>query len=517
MQRVRLSVRRPFIAMGSGVHPGRRALCRRALLLGMIGVGSLAQLGCGARSSLDVGELHSFDEPPTEDAVVHDDQQRPLPTVISPAPDPVQPPSDTAGTGTGTGMDRFVPPVNAPSATSVVPVPDSDPTPAGVTSSTATVPLDDAPSPLDLPTADWGSQWGTPIFDEVTAVAIAPSGDVVVAGTSSTGTDDPGREFRSHFVRKFTFDGELLWESTQPDGDAVALGPQLTLSDEGDVFLVSSAGSDASRIRGRVIALDAAGEHKWTTEWGDHKSLYIYATTTDVDGNVYAAGSIASRPRDLDYFVTKLDRDGEVLWTRDWGSPDTQEMIQALAVDSAAELTFTARIGYAVGALDSSIVRQDVDGNTLWSHSWTGEDDQTAPELAVDHDGNLFVGGTVVHEPASNAPGDSFVSKFTPDGQLLWTYVHDESLDDDLTALALDSRGRPAFATIGPKTTVVQLDADGQLQSTTLIAPAGSTDVTAIGFGPNDQLFVAGDTPPGSAVDGLGPSDVFMLALEPMP
>jgi len=144
------------------------------------------------------------------------------------------------------------------------------------------------------------------------AIAVAPDGDVLIAGSVSAGTLTDG------FVAKYSPDGTLRWGTTTKATNGQLY--DVTTDAAGNVYVAGVA--DA---RGVVKKLDAGGHELWSKAWGKVGSgRDVSAVSVDVaaDGSVLIGGG-SSSPSGVDFgggpigggfvpvaVVVELDADG---------------------------------------------------------------------------------------------------------------------------------------------------------------------------------------------------------------
>ena len=149
-----------------------------------------------------------------------------------------------------------------------------------------------------------------------------------------------------------------------------------------------------------------------------------------------------------DFWVLRLDQDGNVLWDRSFGGdgPDELSSLQETS-DGGFILGGSSRSGIsgnksspAVSGWDYWLVRLDQDGNKLWDKAFdhVGGDDH-CNSLQQTSDGGFILGGS------SAAPPDPLGSTFAPDfwvlrldsnGEKLWDRPFGGSGDDTLYSLS---------------------------------------------------------------------------------
>jgi hypothetical protein len=137
-----------------------------------------------------------------------------------------------------------------------------------------------------------------------------------------------------------------------------------------------------------------------------------------------------------DVFVQKLSPDGVVLWTNQYGGVNSDNG-HSVVTDSFGNIyvagTFLGTVYFGASTLNSAVVngnffvlKLDPDGNVVWRKSIPGYNNHR-PKLTVDQSNNLFLTGhfdgtrTFGNSVLNSLDGAAFVSKLNSDnGNLIW-------------------------------------------------------------------------------------------------
>jgi hypothetical protein len=232
---------------------------------------------------------------------------------------------------------------------------------------------------------------------------------------------------------------ELKWVrqfgTTRPDRAlAVAKGPTGVYV-TGNTFGVfpgqNSAG--ASDVDAFVSRYDELGNALWTRQFGSTTVAEDHGTgvATDQTG-VYVVGwtygALASQTStgNSDAFIRKYDSNGNVLWTRQFGT---------IAVDEALGVAADGTGVYVVGATEGDLItsgqpqlgrdafirRYDANGTVVWTRQFGTGNNETAFAVTTDATG-IYVAGTTdgaLAEPQGNL--DGFLRKYDTGGNVVWT------------------------------------------------------------------------------------------------
>ncbi|MDQ3956618.1 MAG: hypothetical protein M3285_13855, partial [Actinomycetota bacterium] len=282
----------------------------------------------------------------------------------------------------------------------------------------------------------WTRQFGSPSQDFARAVAATPSGIYVAGftrgvlpGQSSAGDDDA-------FVRKYDVDGNVVWTrqfgsaefdivagvAATPAGIYVAGYAESVLPGE------SSAGAGDAFVR----KYDVDGNVVWTRQFGSASEDFASGVAA-TSGGIYVAGDTRgvlpgeSSAGAEDAFVRKYDIDGNVVWTRQFGSADWEE-VHAVAATSTGIYVTGDSPGVlpgqsSAGGEDAFVRKYDADGNVGWTHQFGRRSYDSATGVRATPAGIYVAGYTSRTLPGQTSAGyrDAFVRRYDAVGNIVWT------------------------------------------------------------------------------------------------
>jgi cysteine-rich repeat protein len=222
--------------------------------------------------------------------------------------------------------------------------------------------------------------------------------------------------------------------------------------------LIESACAGGSACTGlhlwsRGFGSDAGGEDLAIDNAGNVLLTGVFHGTVDFGGGpLSSAGS-------SDFFVVKLDAQGQHLWSRRFGGA-SYEYPSSIAVDSAGNVLIT---GYFPGTADFGggplssagyhdifVVKLDAQGQYLWSRRFGGTGYDSPSDIVVDSASNAVIvgsfGGTVDFGGgplASAGSSDIFVVKLDAQGQHLWSRRFGGADNEYVNGIAMDSADNP--------------------------------------------------------------------------
>jgi len=207
------------------------------------------------------------------------------------------------------------------------------------------------------------------------------------------------------------------------------LGPGCTVSAQTKLEQTVQNATDADAFLSKH---DRRGTHLWTRQIGTSAEDVSLGTTTDLFGNIFLAGYTGGALTDttnaggLDAFLIKFSDSGRELWRRQFGSPG-DDVALALTTDAEGDVYVVGQTSSAfaehssAGEVDLYLVKFDSGGLLQWSQQWGTTGHDLGAELAIDVNGQLnLLGLSVLDDPRTQV--EYFYSRFdSSTGELLWT------------------------------------------------------------------------------------------------
>jgi Beta-propeller repeat len=382
---------------------------------------------------------------------------------------------------------------------------------------------------------EWVRQFGTTADDWIRGVTTDGSGNIYVSGSTngSLTVPNPTGVFTPYLTR-FDRDGNQPWvNQDDPIAGVDYGGVRVATDSSGNVFQVVNVtfGSAASALN----SYGANGNLWWSTPLPVGESMFDvtvdavgFAYTSSYEGNfvhvrkfdgatgnvvwqsdfdtggttnssgisadqmgsiyvtAYTSGSLLGpNAGSYDALVIKLSEAGQVMWTRQYGSPDIDLAFYA-AADAFGNVYSGGRTrgslgGPSAGAVDFFLAKHDGTGNLLWTRQYGTSGEDTQADMWVDPDGNIYRSIATTGSLAGPYLGgwDVVVAKYDPLGNIQWA-----------TQLGTSGDDRPEGGITG--------DAQGNLY----VAVRTSGALGGPNAGSNDDVLIKLSPPPGSKSGG---------------
>jgi hypothetical protein len=180
-----------------------------------------------------------------------------------------------------------------------------------------------------------------------------------------------------------------------------------------------------------IYKVDSIGTLKWYKNIGIDNSMEGAKSITS--GNGAAEYILAGYQNKYDtsgynFYVVKTDLNGDTLWTRTFGGADWD---MAYSVDTLQDSTYVIAgetYSFGNGNSDMYVIRIDKNGDTLWTRTFGGPEDDYARYVFTDRHDNIMLVGTTFSFGAGGA--DAYFIYLNAMGDTIWTKSYGTASDD---------------------------------------------------------------------------------------
>jgi hypothetical protein len=349
-------------------------------------------------------------------------------------------------------------------------------------------------------------------YEESESLIQTSDGGYAIAGFTfsfGAGEDDV-------YVVKLDANGNLQWTKTI-GGKKEDVGSSLIQTSDGGYAIAGQTNSfGAGEDDVYVVKLDANGNLQWTKTIGGPESEIGNSLIQTSNGGYAIAGYTKSfGAGDRDFYVVKLDANGNLQWTKTIGGPKE---------DWSSSLIQTSDGGYAIAGYTSSfgageqdvyVVKLDANGNLQWTKTIGGKWWDSGYSLIQTSDGGYAIAGTTYSFGAGQA--DVYVVKLDANGNLQWTKTIGGPGYEIGHSIIQTSDGGYAIAgytksldAVDWDFYAVKLDAKGNLQWTKTIGGENDDSGSSLIQTSDGSYAIAGST----SSFGAGDWDVYVVKLD---
>ncbi len=292
---------------------------------------------------------------------------------------------------------------------------------------------------------EWSAHYGGNFDEGANDVIPTADGGFVAVGYSRSSnnmvTQNQGKA--DYWIIKVDSLGALQWEESYggsendiassvvqtPDGGYLVAGGAVSF----DVQVIGNHGSEDVW----VLKLDAMGQLEWAKTYGGSLNERAESIAATMDGHYILAGysqsfdhDVSDNNGDFDYWVLKIDIDGNLLWEKNFGGSlsdfgfDINPTSDGGYLMVGSTISQNGDVNDNNGFYDYWIVKMDADGKLLWERNYGGTQEERAYAIEVFPDDGAVITGTSNSSDgdvdSNNGNYDFWTIRINADGDLLW-------------------------------------------------------------------------------------------------
>ncbi|MGF7138399.1 T9SS type A sorting domain-containing protein [Roseimarinus sediminis] len=191
------------------------------------------------------------------------------------------------------------------------------------------------------------------------------------------------------------------------------------------------------------------GKTLWRKAIGSNIYDYAFDVLEAENGDLLLCGTLGGfyyrtgweyRNHDAQFLIYRLDKNGEVLFSKDWGGNGHDEIKRIVADPRGGFFLFGSTQYNDSLSFDMFLQKTDDDFNVLWSKSFGGVLWDKGNDLLLSNNNELYLIGTSQSE-GSESGADMLLIKCDLSGEVLWEKRLGSAGSDEGVALAGDSSG----------------------------------------------------------------------------
>ena len=196
-----------------------------------------------------------------------------------------------------------------------------------------------------------------------------------------------------------------------------------------------------------AFKINSLGEYVWSKTFGGPNIDYGTDVIELDDGSFLLTGYSNSFSVGYDIFLVKIQSNGTHQWTKTIGGSDWDFCYAAYETKKSTPGVILAgeTFSYGNGKSDAYLLKIDFNGDTLWTKTFGGSENDYFKDVIEDDYGNLICIGTTNSNTAYQ-DSDLWIVKTDSDGNELWSYIWSDNLNEEGISLCLAKNGNYYFA-----------------------------------------------------------------------
>jgi hypothetical protein len=182
----------------------------------------------------------------------------------------------------------------------------------------------------------------------------------------------------------------------------------------------ASFGSQGTDIY--MVRTDSIGDTLWTRKYGGSGEEMAFCIAGMPDQGFVLGGFTSSvGAGDTDLYIMRIASNGDTMWTRTYGGLLSDEAL-SLHWDEGGIIAAGYTCSYGSGGKDMYIIRLDDTGDSVWAHAYGGAGDEIATSICATPDSNFLIVG----HTSSFGSGDRdwWLLKIDTQGDTIWTQTY---------------------------------------------------------------------------------------------
>ncbi len=271
----------------------------------------------------------------------------------------------------------------------------------------------------------WIRTYGGTNYDWGFSVQQTTDGGYIIAGT----TISFGAGAWDFYLIKTDSIGDTLWTKTY-GGVNIDYGYSVQQTSDGGYIVVgytTSFGTGAADVY--LIKTDSTGDTLWTKTYGGTNEDCGYSVQQTSDGGYIIVGATDSfNPFIFDVYLIKTNASGDTLWTKTFGGADHDKGWYVQQVSDIGYIIAGETWSLGAGSADVYLIKTDSTGDTLWTKTYGGTNEDYGYSVQQTSDGGYIIVGYTKSFGTGSA--DVYLIKSNSFGDTLWTRIFGKSNDD---------------------------------------------------------------------------------------
>jgi hypothetical protein len=274
------------------------------------------------------------------------------------------------------------------------------------------------------PAVEWSVLTGGPGDDGWFEVRQTAQGDYILGGAK---TVDSASGEMDWWLMKLSATGTSLWDHTY--GTA---SPDVSLS-------LAETSASGYLLCGYGNGMFENAITMTTNATGDSIGGRIYdgigmngftSVKRTTDGGYILSGFKGTSANARDFWLFKLNSAGDSVWSHTYGGPDDEWCGDVVQTADGGYALAGETHSYGAGNYDAWLVRTDALGGVLWDRSYGGAQHDGATQLLPTADGGFILAGESASFNGHNGNMDFWLLKVNANGDSVWSHTYDKSVSD---------------------------------------------------------------------------------------
>jgi hypothetical protein len=261
----------------------------------------------------------------------------------------------------------------------------------------------------------WQRTYGGTGSDWSYSVQQTSDGGYIVVGVTQSFGDSA-----QVYLIKIDASGGTLWTKTYGGTDYDGGFSVQQTSDGGFVITGWTQSFGAGHTDVYLVKTNAQGDTLWTRTYGGTGYDGGNSIQQTTDGGYIIAG--AKQTGYYAVYLIKTDGSGDTLWTRTYGGTYSDDAWSVQQTSDGGYIVTGFTMSFGAGGMDVWLLKTDSLGDTLWTKTYGGSNDDAGNSVRQTTDGGYIIAGQT--KSFGNGGEDLYLIKTNASGDTLWTKTY---------------------------------------------------------------------------------------------
>lgn len=266
----------------------------------------------------------------------------------------------------------------------------------------------------------WERTYGGDDYDWGSSIQQTTDGGYIVFGTSSP--DDNPYQYDAYLI-KIDAIGDTIWSKRYfSNNNFTDYGYSVQQTSDGGFILTGRANTLGVEDL-YLIKTDSLGNTIWVKGFGDIYDDMGASVQQTSDGGYIVTGTNNFAHLTLrDLYLIKTDSNGDSLWTKSIGGEGYEEGYQVHETFDNNYIVVGFTSSYGQGQTDIYLIKTNIFGDTLWTKTYGGDMHDIGFSVQQTNDNGFIITGTT--NSYGNGDYDIYLVKTSGNGETQWTKTY---------------------------------------------------------------------------------------------
>ena len=269
----------------------------------------------------------------------------------------------------------------------------------------------------------WRKLLGGKKSDRGMAISRAKDGNLLILGSGKSFNPNADRDI---YAAKLSLEGNVLWEKTF-GGDRDEYAGGIAGTNDGGVLIVADTESYSKKGYKDIyiLRLDKNGNEISKRTIGGEKAEEAKALTRTADGNFMMVGSReVERSGDADFFLMKLDQNGQKIWARTLGETNHDVLNAVTPTPDGGVVATGSTRSFGSEQTDLSVMYFNKNGKLIWHKIYGYKYYDEGNAVTMTKNGGYLIAGTT--NSMGKGDFDTYIIALDAKGTLIWSKLYGE-------------------------------------------------------------------------------------------